>query len=536
MSSQRPNVGYFCMEYGLKTELKTYSGGLGILAGDFMKGVSDGDYPMVGIGLKWKQGYVTQTLGDEGQIIDAFPNADFPDLEDTGIKVTVTVGGKDVVVKAWKVPASAGVKDLYLLDTDLPENDGPVITDRLYGGDHIKRVQQEMILGIGGVRFLQAANIAVDLYHFNEGHAVLAGIELICQAMKNDGCGFEEALATVKRDTVFTTHTPVFAGNEQHNIDYMMDLGAHLDLTEAQMQRLGGTPFNMTVAALRMARSANGVAQLHGVTARNMWAHITDKCDIGAITNGIHHGTWVDDTLYKVRKDPDALWERHQALKGELIDLIAARQGVTLAKDKFLIGFARRATPYKRSNLIYQSGQALRDLLADGRYQLVFSGKAHPADTGGKEMIMDLVALAEAYPDRVVFIENYDMTIGAAMTRGADIWLNNPRRPLEACGTSGMKAAMNGVPNVSILDGWWPEACRHGINGWAIGDTQVPETVEEQDTRDAEFLSQVLIEDVIPTYYDNRSKWIEIMQASIEDTYEPFSVKTMLDNYYKDLY
>lgn len=530
------NVAYFCMEYALNTDMKTYSGGLGVLAGDYMKGVKDGDYPMVGIGLKWKEGYVSQTLSPDGHLVDAFPEARYPDLEDTGIRVTVTVSGQPVAVKAWKVPSSVGVKALYLLDTDLPENTGPVITDRLYGGDPIKRVQQEMILGIGGVRFLQAAKLPVEVYHFNEGHAVLAGIELLCQTMVQHRVAFAQALDRVKQNIVFTTHTPVIAGNEQHNLSYMMTLGANLTLTLEQMKALGGKPFNMTVAALRLSRKANGVAQLHGVTARKMWASVTGKCEIGAITNGIHRGTWVDDTIYQARKDPTALWARHQELKNALIDLIEERQGVKLDKDRLLIGFARRATPYKRSNLIYKSGQALRDLLADGRYQLVFSGKAHPADSGGKEMIQDLVALTKAYPDQVVFIENYDMTIGAAMTRGADIWLNNPRRPLEACGTSGMKAAMNGVPNVSILDGWWPEACRDGINGWAIGDEVVPKTVEEQDIRDAEFLSKVIIEGVIPTYYDHHDRWVAMMQASIEDTYQPFSVGTMLENYYKTLY
>lgn len=524
------------MEYALNTSIKTYSGGLGVLAGDYMKGVKDNDYPIVGIGLKWKEGYVRQTISKDGEVVDAFPEADYSILEDTGIKFTVTVAGKDVAVKAWKVAQSVGVKSLYLLDTDLPENKMPVITDRLYGGDHIKRVEQEIILGVGGVKFLRAANLPVDVYHFNEGHALLAGIELLREEMIDNKQTFDIALETVKQKIVFTTHTPVLAGNEQHDISYLMKLGANLHLTKKQMKLLGGKPFSMTVAALRMSRLANGVAQLHGETANIMWKDVEGKSDIIAITNGIHHGTWVDDELYQKRNDSAALWQRHQELKRELLALIKERNGVTLDENTLLIGFARRAAPYKRSNLVYNSGKLLRELLAEGKYHIVFSGKAHPADENGKAIIKDLVALSKEFPERVVFLENYDMTVGAALTRGSDIWLNNPRRPLEACGTSGMKAAMNGVPNVSILDGWWPEACKHGENGWAIGDDKVPAKVKDQDKRDADFLSKVLSEEVIPTYYDNREKWISIMQSSIQDTYEEFSVDTMLANYFKRLY
>jgi len=534
--STLPNVAYFCMEYALKTSIKTYSGGLGVLAGDYMKGVKDNNYPLIGIGLKWKQGYVNQTIDSKGNVVDAFPEADYSILEDTGIKFNVKVSNKDIAVKAWKVAESVGVKSLYLLDTDLRENSGDIITDRLYGGDHIKRVEQEIILGVGGVKFLRAAGFPIDVYHFNEGHALLAGIELLRELMEDEGLSFDDALTAVKAKTVFTTHTPVLAGNEQHDISYLMKLGANLHLTKAEMVSLGGNPFNMTVAALRMSRLSNGVAQLHGETANKMWEEVKGKSEIIAITNGIHHGTWVDETIYQNRLNSNALWQRHMELKRELLALIKERNGVTLDEDTLLIGFARRAAPYKRSNLVYNSGKLLRKLLAEGKYNIVFSGKAHPADQNGKEIIKDLVALSKEYPKQVVFLENYDMTIGAALTRGSDIWLNNPRRPLEACGTSGMKAAMNGVPNVSILDGWWPEACRHGENGWAIGDEQVPDNIEKQDKRDAEFLSSVLSEEVIPTYYDNHEKWVKIMQASITDTYNEFSVDTMLANYFKRLY
>jgi len=531
-----PKVAYFCMEYALETSIKTYSGGLGVLAGDYMKGVKDNDYPLIGIGLKWKEGYVKQTIDSKGNVIDAFPEADYSVLEDTGITFTVKISNKDIAVKAWKVAESVGVKSLYLLDTDLPENTGEVITDRLYGGNHIKRVEQEIILGVGGIKFLRAVRYPIDVYHFNEGHALLAGIELLREFMEDKKLTFDNALQAVKAQTVFTTHTPVLAGNEQHDINYLMDLGANLHLTKTQMELIGGKPFNMTIAALRMSRLANGVAQLHGETANQMWKDVKGKSDIIAITNGIHHGTWVDETVYESRSNGEALWNRHMELKRELLSLIKERNGVTLDENTLLIGFARRAAPYKRSNLVYNSGKLLRQLLADGQYNIVFSGKAHPADKNGKEIIKDLVALSKEYPKQVVFLENYDMAIGAALTRGSDIWLNNPRRPLEACGTSGMKAAMNGVPNVSILDGWWPEACKHGENGWAIGDDKVPSKIKEQDKRDAEFLSSVLSEEVIPTYYDNRKKWIKIMQASISDTYTEFSVDTMLANYYKRLY
>ncbi|AJQ95334.1 alpha-glucan family phosphorylase [Gynuella sunshinyii] len=534
--SDLPNVAYFCMEYALRYDIKTYSGGLGVLAGDYVKGVKDNNYPLIAIGIKWKYGYVTQTVDKNGLLMDSFPVADYSMLEDTGVKFPITIENKQVMIKAWKVKPEVGVKELILLDTDLPENEEPLITDRLYGGDHVQRVRQEMVLGIGGIKYLRAINADIQTYHFNEGHAILAGIELLREQMEDHGLDFNQAHEAVKKQIVFTTHTPVKAGNEEHDLSYLTGLGANQHLSEAEMVEIGGSPFNMTVAALRLSRLSNAVAQLHGETANIMWKDVGSRSEIIAITNGIHHGTWVDDAIYQNRQNPKLLWKRHCQLKNELIEFIKERNDVTLDANKLLIGFARRAAPYKRSNLIYSSGEKLRQLLQNGTYQIVFAGKAHPADDYGKAIIRDLIALSKEFPDSVVFMENYDMQVGAMLTRGCDIWLNNPRRPMEACGTSGMKAAMNGVPNVSILDGWWPEACNHGVNGWAIGDDKVPTSKDEQDVRDAKFLSTVLSEEVIPTYYEDRDRWISIMQASINDCYEAFSVDTMLSNYYSRLY
>jgi starch phosphorylase len=313
-------------------------------------------------------------------------------------------------------------------------------------------------------------------------------------------------------------------------------MGANLGLSIEEMHEIGGTPFNMTVAALNLSHAANAVAQLHGETARKMWEGVDGAPEITAITNGIHRGTWVDPRMAQVKDDPRKLWDLHMQLKRELISFVQTRTGKVLAEDKLLIGFARRAAPYKRSNLIFDCGPEVLKALQSGRFQIVFSGKAHPLDDNGKGIVEQIVRYAKDLPDSVVFLEDYDMDIGAMLTRGSDVWLNNPRRPLEACGTSGMKAAMNGVLNCSILDGWWPEACQHGVNGWAIGDDLVPSKVKEQDQRDAEFLAKVLLEEVIPTYYDHREKWVRMMQASIHSITQPFSVETMLHDYYAKLY
>lgn len=532
---QLPTVAYFSMEYGLHSDFKMYAGGLGILAGDFIKGAKDIGAPLVGIGIKWKQGYTDQRIGEDGRPYDTFTDHEYEFLEDTGITVTVTIKNTEVPCKVWKTE-QFGNNPLYLLDTDLPGSGNGWITARLYGGGFgEERIAQEIVLGIGGVKALRALNIPVEVYHFNEGHAVLAATELIREKMQA-GLTFESAWRNTRESVVFTTHTPVKEGNEAHGLDLLETMSAYNGLSRDQMERIGGNPFNMTVAGLRLARRSNAVAALHAETANRMWKDVAGRSEIIGITNAIHLPTWSDPRMLRAYDEGGDLWAVHMELKGELIDLIRERSGVELNPERLLIGFSRRAAPYKRSDLIFSRPDLISPYLESGRIQLVFSGKAHPNDETGKRIVSNLVAMMKRYPGSVVFLENYDMTIGAKLTRGADVWLNNPRRPLEASGTSGMKAAVNGVLNCSILDGWWPEACLDGENGWQIGDGFESADPNELDRHDSAALYDTLFNRVVPTYYKDRPRWVQMMRRSIETTREAFSTKRMLEEYYQKLY
>ncbi|WP_291635380.1 alpha-glucan family phosphorylase [Clostridium sp.] len=531
-----PRVAYFCMEYGLQSDFKAYAGGLGILAGDHLKGAKDLNLPLVGIGLKWKQGYTEQFIDKNGKVYDTYHNYKYDFLQDTGIKVTVKIRNLDVVCKVWKLE-EFGNNPLYLLDTDIPENGDTWITGQLYGWFGEERIAQEIVLGIGGVKALRALDIPIDVYHFNEGHAALAATELIKEKMQS-GFSFEQSWNKTREEVVFTTHTPIVEGNEAHDISKLEYMGAFNGLTKEQMIRFGGEPFNMTVAGLRLSRKANAVAHLHMETANKMWKTVAGRSEIIGITNGIHKPSWVDARITNAYENNGDLWATHMTVKKELIEFINERTGAKLAADKLLIGFSRRAAPYKRSDLIFTNEEIISPLLKSGKVQIVFSGKAHPLDDTGKEIVAKLVRMMKKYPNSVVFLENYDMNIGKMLTRGSDIWLNNPRRPLEASGTSGMKAAMNGVLNCSILDGWWPEACVDGENGWQFGDGVGLNdlSVVELDKHDTQALYDTLINRVMTTYYENREKWVEMMKESIKTTSYEFSVERMLDEYYNKLY
>ncbi len=536
-AKNNPQVAYFCMEYGLQNNIKTYAGGLGILAGDILKAAKDNNYPVIGIGILWRQGYTKQLIDSEGNPYDCYPRNDYiyDYLQDTDIKISVKIRQEDVDLKVWKLD-KPGNSPLYLLDANLPENGmNKWLTARLYGGFEEERIAQEIILGIGGIKALKKLGINIDIYHFNEGHAVLAGMKLIKEKMEK-GDTFTQAREKTAKEVVFTTHTPIKEGNETHNLKTMEYMGAFNGFTLEQMIKIGGAPFNMTVAGLRLSKKANGVAQLHGDTARKMWTDYDNTAPIIAITNGIHKKTWVDSRITeaynKKEKKKAELWKNHQKIKQELLEYIQQRTGKSLNIDSLLIGFARRAAPYKRSDFIFTNEKKIASYLEDGTLQIVFSGKAHPLDDKGKEIISNLVEIAGKYPG-VVFLENYDMEIGKMLTRGVDVWLNNPRRPLEASGTSGMKAAMNGVLNLSILDGWWPEACQHGINGWQFGNGYQG---KGQDKHDLKFLYKVLFNEVVPTYYNNKEQWLKMMKNSIETTSGKFTAHNMLEKYYTELY
>jgi len=535
-SEKNPNVAYFCMEYGLDQRFKAYAGGLGILAGDYLKGAHDHKFPITGIGIRWKQGYTEQKIDASGKAYDSYHNYEYDFLEDTGITVSVDIRKVKVTCKVWKL-TQFGNADLYLLDTDIPDNQDSWITGQLYGWFGEERIAQEIVLGIGGVRAIRALGLPIEIYHFNEGHALFAGFELLREKMEDEGLTFEKAVEVVKKEVVFTTHTPIVQGNESHPIDKIIYMGANLNLTRAQLTFLGGgDPFNMTIGALRLSKIANGVAQLHGETSNKMWANIDKRAEILAITNAIHLPTWVDNAMIRAAEDGSDLWEPHLQNKRALIDFIEAKNGIRLDEEKLIIGFSRRAAPYKRSDFIFTDLSIIEPLLLEKKFQIVFSGKAHPLDDVGKLIVKNLVAMSRKYPKAVVFLENYDMSIGRMLTRGSDIWLNNPRRPLEASGTSGMKAAMNGVLNLSILDGWWPEACVHGVTGWQFGDGFEHTDEVIQDAHDLKALYKVLLEEVIPLFYTNRNKWIDMMRESILQTKEPFAVKRMLEEYYELLY
>jgi starch phosphorylase len=347
------------------------------------------------------------------------------------------------------------------------------------------------------------------------------------------GATFADAHAAVRDRIVFTTHTPVAAGNEEHPLAELRRMGACLELVDWEMRQIGGDPFSMTVAGLRLSRRANAVSALHGEVSRAMWRDVDGAAPIIAITNGVHVPTWQDPRVGEAVGRPAALREARAALKRELIDAVAARTGVALAPDVLTIGFARRAAAYKRSDLLFRDPARIEPLLRDRRLQLVYAGKAHPADQDGKQIVANLIAVARTYPHAVVFVPDYDMALGRILTRGADVWLNNPIRPLEASGTSGMKAAMNGVLNLSVLDGWWPEACVHGANGWAIGDGT--EGNPDQDARDLDALYGTLEGEVLPAYADP-ARWMRMMQASIATATEHFSSDRMVREYFALLY
>lgn len=531
-NNKLPNVAYFCMEYGLHENFKIYSGGLGILAGDILKAAKDDSYPLVGVGILWRQGYTTQLIDQQGKPYDCYHEYSYEFLEDTKISVTVRIRGRQVKCKVWKCTQFDNVP-LYLLDANLPENGDRLITGQLYGWFSEERIAQEIILGIGGIRALHALGIKPDVYHFNDSHPILAGIELIRQKMDDGGLSFENAWEETRQKIIFTTHTPIIEGNEVHDHELLQYMGAYNGLTYGQMLKLGGEPFSMTVAGLRLSRKSNAVAQLHGLTAQKMWAEVDGASEIIAITNGVHNGTWQDQAIVKAFEEKKDLWEPHLDAKREMIEIINKKTGVKLDEQILTIGFARRMAPYKRGNLIFSKKAVIEPLLKKGKIQLIFSGKCHPNDLVGKDIIAEIYKMSTLYPKSVVFLQNYDMAIGKLLTRGCDIWLNNPRRPMEASGTSGMKAAMNGILNFSVLDGWWPEGCVHGVNGWQIGGGYEG---KDQDKIDSTDLYKVLQEEVIPAFYEYREKWVEMMRASIEMSHLRFSASRMVKEYYEKLY
>lgn len=523
-------IAYLTAEIGLWSELHTYSGGLGVLAGDHVKSAADAKLPLVAISLLYREGYGRQHLDAKGDQSETYAPIDpAQHLTNTGMTIQLPMDGSTLYASVWRtdvVGVSGHVVPVYFLDTFHPNNSAEFVGlgARLYGGDDDTRVRQEYLLGVGGVQALQALGHDFAGMHLNEGHCTFAMLEMLRQGWTR------EELA---QRTLFTTHTPVPAGHDRFEWSLVRDVIGELLPDDAQdlVRNAGddeeGRRCSMSHLAVALSTSVNAVSNLNAQVASGMFG----STHIAPITNGVHHITWTspqmgglfDAHLPGWKEDPsqlgyagslpdDALLEARQANRRMLREVVRISTGVELEEHRLTIGFARRFATYKRANLVFSDLERLRAIGAD-RIQFVFSGKAHPKDEGGKQLIRDIFASAGEVANDipVAFIENYDMDTGLAMTSGVDIWLNNPIRPLEASGTSGMKAAMNGVPNCSILDGWWPEGCEHGVNGWAIGEAED----DRDDARDAENIYNVLEHEVLPLWDEGPQRWAKLMRASI---------------------
>jgi len=595
-------VAYFSAEFGLHESMPIYSGGLGILAGDHLKSASDLGIPLVGVGLYYDQGYFRQRLDRDGWQHEEYIDVDHrllpmqPALYD-GVPVMIEIETRTGRIGARVWQTSVGRTTLLLLDSNVDGNspEDRELTARLYGGDQRVRVRQELLLGIGGVKALDALGISPGVIHLNEGHSAFAALELIRLRMDIEGIGVEEAMRRVAPQVVFTTHTPVPAGHDRFDPDLIEEhLGPMRDalgLPRETFLALGRVNpydpregFCMTVLALKASHRANAVSSLHGQVSRTMWMPLypgvrAEQIPIGHVTNGVHVNTWLapqmrqvydrylganwlersgDPVLWDAIEEIDdgELWEAHQALKANLIDVtrrrmllqaerrdeppaVLAQLRRVLSRDALTIGFARRFATYKRANLLLQDLESLGSLLNHPQMpvQLIFAGKAHPLDGPGKAVLQQVAQLTRdpRFAGKVVFIEDYDIDVGRYLVQGVDVWLNNPRRPLEACGTSGQKVVLNGALNLSVLDGWWAEAF-DGLNGFAIGRGETHSHTPTHDAREADALLRVLLDEVVPLYYDRDRdglprQWIARMKRAIRTLGWRFSAHRMVMDY-----
>jgi starch phosphorylase len=596
-------VAYFSAEFGLHESIPIYSGGLGVLAGDHIKSASDLGIPLVGVGLYYGQGYFRQWLDRGGWQQEEYLQTDIsqlpmePAIGLSGEPVTVEVEtrGGPIRAKVWRV--NVGRCDLFLLDSNVEGNapEDRELTSRLYGGDRRIRIRQELLLGVGGFRALNAMGIKPGVLHLNEGHSGFALLEAIRGRMQDEGLGFDEAVPRVSREVVFTTHTPVPAGHDRFSPDLIEEhlgpLREQLGLSSEKLLALGrentsnvNEEFTMTVLGLKMARRTNAVSALHGEVSRAMWMPLypgksEDAVPIGHITNGVHVPSWLAPQMSRLYDrhlgagwhehgseartwegiedvDDGELWETHLSLKLQLLDFVrrrAVEQAVrrneadanierlsdVLSPDALTIGFARRFATYKRANLILKDIEKLASMVNDPKrpVQFVFAGKAHPLDEPGKRVLQEIAELMRnsQFADKFVFVEDYDINVGRYFVQGVDVWLNNPRRPLEASGTSGQKVVLNGGLNLSVLDGWWAEAY-DGLNGFAIGTGRTHSNMDVHDSRDGEDLYRTLQEDVIPLYYQRDRDglprgWIKRMKRTIRTLGWRFNADRMVMDY-----
>ena len=577
------------MEIALENQIPTYSGGLGVLAGDTIRAAADIRLPMVAVSLLYRKGYFRQRLSEEGaQTEEPVEWAVEKHLQQEEPRISVTLEGRKVELRAWRYTVK-GVRGyevpVYFLDADLPSNDqrDRELTGQLYGGDPYYRLSQEVLLGIGGVRILRALG-HTDLmrYHMNEGHAALLTLELLEEEASRAGRTSVkgEDIEKVRAKCVFTTHTPVPAGHDKFPVEYMTrlfpDQNRFFDVKDASSADLvrsvlqveqnypdleeaarRGASVNMTYLALSLSNYVNGVAKLHGEVSRKMFPNVP----IEAITNGVHAATWTspsfkdlfDRMIPSWREDnyslrgalglpPEEVWAAHLLAKHDLLETVRKKTGLKLDPDAFTIGFARRATGYKRADLILSDLDRLRQIAKNaGPFQIVYAGKAHPRDGGGKEIIKKIFKAKKALKKAItiVFLDDYDLNLGGMLTAGGDLWLNTPQYPLEASGTSGMKAALNGVPSLSILDGWWVEGNIEGVTGWAIGEAHRgdpgPETPVD-NAYDAESLYSKLEGVILPLYYGSRDRYLDIMRHAIAINGSFFNTQRMVQQYITDAY
>ena len=578
-------VAYFSAEFGLHESLPVYSGGLGVLAGDHVKSASDLGLPLTGVGILYAQGYFRQRISADGRQSEEYesfgpstrPLEAATDGNGDEAYVSVELPGRELRLKVWRV--RVGRVSILLLDADVPENydDDRALTSRLYGGGRRTRISQEMILGIGGVRALRKVGASPAVFHMNEGHAAFLALERMREAVSENGRSFDEARDEVKRTTVFTTHTPVPAGHDAFEGDlfweFLSEWPEKLSTDGDILWRLGADTagrFNMTRLAMNLSASQNGVSEIHGEVSRDMLGG-----GVKHITNGVHTWSWLSprmENLFEkhargrawrrcpetpsawsfVEELPDGeLWTAHSETKREMASFINARLEIqsersgsrkqSLDPDALIIGFARRFATYKRATLLLSDPERLRRIVGDPSrpVQFVFAGKSHPADEPGKEFIRTLHASADGLGEAIVFLEDYDMNIARHLVGGVDVWMNNPRRPLEASGTSGQKASLNGVPNFSVLDGWWPEAY-NGKNGWAIGEEKEFASEDEQDSADVESLYGTLENSIVPLFYERSEGvphgWAAVMKEAIITVAPEFSTQRMVQDYAHKMY
>jgi glycogen phosphorylase len=593
-------VGYFSMEFGVSEVLPNYSGGLGVLAGDHLKAASDLGVPLVGVGLLYRSGYFRQSLSLDGWQLEHYPVLDPQGLplqllvDADGAPVLVEVGmpaKRTLKARVWQ--AGVGRVPLLLLDSDIEENEPDLrgVTDRLYGGDQDHRIKQEILVGIGGVRAVRAfcavtGHPEPEVFHTNEGHAGYLGLERIRELHDRDGLSFDEAVAAVRAGTVFTTHTPVPAGIDRFPIDlvrhYFFDEllpGVPMDRVLALGAEDNPNMFNMAHMGLRLAQRANGVSQLHGAVSRGMFGRLwqgfdADEVPIGSVTNGVHGATWEAREVTALLGDAgpvangtprepvsdEMLWELRGALRARLVSEVRRRvreawlqRGASTPElswtdhvfdpEVLTVGFARRVPTYKRLTLMLRDKERLRDLLLDPHrpVQLVVAGKSHPADDGGKALIQEIVRFADdpAVRHRIVFLPDYDMSMARYLYWGCDVWLNNPLRPLEACGTSGMKSALNGGLNLSIRDGWWDEFY-DGANGWAIPTADGIEDPVRRDDLEANALYELLATQVAPAFYERVDgvppRWVELVRHTLTTLRPQVQATRMVREYVEDWY